>query len=227
MPLLYEAVLEEQERADLYALLAALWLAPDAQLLRALAEMHGTAANNPDPLAQSWQALLAAAQRCGNAALAEFDTLFRAAGTPRLNPYRCFYVAGWLMDKPLALLRQDLQRLGLARAAGATELEDHLGALCETMRLLIARQSPLQVQGTFFAGHLAGWTTHCLHDVAGAPEADFYRALAAFTEAFLALEAEALGVEPAPGPDFALPRTASHASANSSTSAASCTSWPA
>jgi TorA maturation chaperone TorD len=199
----------QQERADLYALVAALWLAPDAALVQALASSaEGSGAADQDPLAQSWLALADAARRCGATALTEHDALFCAVGTPRINPYQCFYVAGWLMDKPLALLRQDLERLGLARVAGATELEDHLGALCETMHVLILRQASPQTQRDFFGRHLAGWTTRCLDDIATAPEADFFRALAAFTQAFLALEADALAVEAPPDSDFALPRTA-------------------
>jgi TorA maturation chaperone TorD len=201
---------EVQERADLHALLAALWLAPDQALLQALAQMEQPGSRD-DALGASWQALLAAARRCGPAhAAAEFHALFCAAGTPRINPYQCFYVAGWLMDKPLAVLRQDLASLGLARVDGATELEDHLGALCEGMRVLITRAAPLEVQREFFCAHLAGWTTRCLHDIAAAPEADFYRALAAFTEAFLAAEAQTLKAPAANDSATALPRNSVH-----------------
>jgi TorA maturation chaperone TorD len=198
-----------QERADLYALLAALWLGPDAALLQALAQLGESAAGaGDDDLGASWQALLASVRRCGPEHVeAEFLALFCAAGTPRINPYQCFYVAGWLMDKPLALLRQDLARLGLARKAGATELEDHIGALCESMRVLITRGAPLQVQTDFFGAHLAGWTTRCLHDVAAAPEADAYRAIAAFTEAFLRAEAETLDAQAPPDSPVAMPRS--------------------
>jgi TorA maturation chaperone TorD len=182
------ALENEQDRADVYALLAALLLRPDAPLLEALAALP-PAPEAQEPIDVAWNALLAAARRCGNAALAEYDALFVAAGTPRLNPYQCYYLAGWLMDKPLAALRDDLRALGLARAPGATELEDHLGALCETMRVLIETGRPAAVQHGFFTRHLAGWSARCLQDIATAPGADFHRALAAFAEAFFELEA--------------------------------------
>jgi TorA maturation chaperone TorD len=181
---------EEQERADLYGFLAALLLLPEATLVSALAATSGSG----DP---AWDAMAIAAARGPAAVRAEFDALFVAAGTPRLNPYQCFYRAGWLMDKPLARLREDLRALGLARAAGATELEDHLGALCETMRVLITAGEPVEVQRRFFSRHLAGWAQSCLRDMANAPGAQFYAALAAFAGEFLAAEEQALGLDEA------------------------------
>ena len=138
------------------------------------------------------KAMVAAAR----AAADEFGALFVSAGNPRLNPYECFYVAGCLMDKPLALLRSDLQALGLARREGATELEDHLGALCEAMRLLIERGADTLQQAGFFERHLGGWAGACLDDTRHAAGADFYRALADFTGAFFAAEAGRFGLEP-------------------------------
>ena len=179
--------LEEQERADLYGLLAALLLGPDPELIHALGGLPRSEAPD-DPFAQAWDALLAAAQRLGDAALQEYDSLFIAPGTPRINPYQCFYLDGWLMDKPLANLRDDLRALGLQRAEGAVELEDHLGALCETMRVLIEAGRSPAVQQAFFDRNLAGWTARCLQDIASAPGADFYRAVAGFAQAFLDLE---------------------------------------
>jgi TorA maturation chaperone TorD len=179
--------LEEQERADLYGLLAALLLGPDAELIHALGALPRSEALD-DAFAEAWDALLAAASRLGDAALEEYDSLFIAAGTPRLNPYQCYYLDGWLMDKPLAKLRDDLRALGLQRAEGAVELEDHLGALCETMRVLIEAGRPPAVQQAFFERNLEGWSARCLQDIAAAPGADFYRAVAAFAQAFIDLE---------------------------------------
>ncbi|HEX2546212.1 MAG TPA: molecular chaperone TorD family protein [Ramlibacter sp.] len=179
---------QEQDRADVYALLAALLLGPDADLIESLAALPDNPDADDDDVGLAWNALLQSASRGSRAVLDEYEALFIAAGTPRLNPHQCFYLAGWLMDKPLAALREELRELGLVRAPGVTELEDHLGALCETMRVLIERGAPLAVQQAFFARHVAGWAPQCLHDIASAPGADFYRALAAFAQAFFALE---------------------------------------
>jgi TorA maturation chaperone TorD len=180
---------EAQERADVYALLAALLLGPDAETIAALAELPRPA-HSDDPAMQAWAELLAAAQHYGAAALDEYDTLFVAAGTPRINPYECHYRDGWLMDKPLARLRDDLRRLGLQRAERATELEDHLGALCESMAMLIRAGRPPEMQWAFFQQHLAGWAPLCLQDIASASGTGFHRALARFAEAFFELESQ-------------------------------------
>jgi TorA maturation chaperone TorD len=191
---------EEQDRADLYALLAALLLGPDDALLDALAGMPRAADHTP-ALARAWDTLIDAAGRCGAAARDEFAALFVATGTPRINPYQCWYLAGWLMDAPLAELREDLRALGLARASGVTELEDHLGALCEAMRVLVQRGEPLEAQQAFFRKHLAGWPARCLSDIGAAPGVDFYRAVAGFGQAFFALEGQAFALDESPEPE--------------------------
>lgn len=190
--------LHAQDRADVYALLARLLFGADAAALAALP--HAPPWPGTAGAAAAWESLQHAAARCNATAAAEFGALFVAAGTPPLNPHECYYVAGCLMDKPLALLRRDLQALGLARPEGVTELEDHLGALCEAMRVLVERGRPLEQQGDFFRKHLAAWAGACLHDIRSAPAADFYAALADFIEAFFATEAALFGIEPVAAP---------------------------
>jgi TorA maturation chaperone TorD len=190
---------EEQARADLYALLARLlYRAPDGALLAALAAAEPILAVQGDhALEAAWERLvLGAGVVEAEAAADEFDALFVSTGTPQINPYGSFYLSGYMHDKPLAALRADLGRLRLARAAGAGESEDHLSALCETMRVLIGGapgipRRPLAAQQQFFQTHLGTWYAACLADIAGAPEANFYRLVAAFAGAFLAIEAEA------------------------------------
>lgn len=201
---------EGQDRADLYALLAALLLGPDDALLEALAGMP-RAADHASEIARAWDALIDAAGRCRTSAQDEFAQLFVATGTPRIHPYQCWYGPGWLVDQPLAQLREDLGALGLARASGVTELEDHLGALCEAMRVLAQRDEPLDVQQHFFRKHLAGWSGRCLDDIASTHGADFYRTVAGLAQAFFALEAQAFALDDPREPE--VPRTdASHAS---------------
>jgi TorA maturation chaperone TorD len=202
----------EQSRADLYALLARLLLAPpDDALLRGLAEapnLGGVAfdAEDAPPLARAWGALRGAARGEGDAIRAAFDALFVSAGQPLLNPYASLYLAGHLMETPLAELRADLARLGLRRREGVGEPEDHLGALCEVMRLLITgappglpRRTPAQ-QRAFFEAHLAPWAGACLDDIEQADAGGFYAALAGFLRAFLDLEARAFELEDAAEP---------------------------
>ena len=207
---------EDQARADFYALIASLLLTPPgAGLLAALAAAEPIAADGLGEegrtLQDAWLKLTQAASVIDAEAVAEeFTALFISTGNPLLNPYGSFYVTGHLNDAPLAELRQDLARMRLARVRGVAEFEDHLGCLCETMRVLIAgapgasqpipRRS-LAEQKHFFGAHLQPWYTACLQDIASAEPANFYRVVAAFAGAFLAVESHAFAVwEPADAP---------------------------
>ena len=183
---------QEQARAQLYRLLATLLFAPpSAELLHALA--------NADPLGgetgtleSTWEQLvLVAGMMDAEAVREEFDALFVSTGTPMINPHASLYLSGFMMDRPLASLRETLLEFGLARRAGAFELEDHLGSLCETMALLILQGRPLPVQRAFFDEQIAEWAQACLDDIRNAEGANFYRHVAQLTGAFMAVEREA------------------------------------
>ncbi|HEY8608048.1 MAG TPA: molecular chaperone TorD family protein [Noviherbaspirillum sp.] len=193
---------EDQARADLYALIATLLLKPpDAALLTALAAADALPAADADhALDQAWEEMvLAAGLLPPDAVRDEFDALFISVGMPALNPYGSRYLTGFMMERPLASLRDDLRVLGLTRAAGVAEAEDHLGAVCEAMRVLIggthgASRQPLGTQRTFFTRHLAPWYARCLDDIREAQAACFYRHVARFARAFLDVEAAAFSI---------------------------------
>lgn len=193
---------EDQARADLYALLSRLLLAaPDAALLEALAHADPILAEGGDPaLEQAWEALgLASGVMDPDAVSGEFDALFVSIGTPPVNPYGSRYLSGYMNDAPLAALRADLARFGIGRVRGVGEFEDHLGALCETMRVLVAgapgiRRQPVERQQAFFEAHIAPWYERCLADIAAAEGANYYRLVAGLAGAFLAIEAQAFVV---------------------------------
>ena len=192
---------EDQARADFYGLFAHLLLAPpNTPLLAALAAADPVAAAGEFALEDAWLKLTQAASVVDAATAAdEFSALFISTGTPLLNPYGSFYLTGHLNDAPLAALRQDLARLGLARAPGVGEFEDHLGALCETMRVLIQggpgmRPRGLDAQKALFEAHIRPWYAACLADVAHAADANFYRVVAGVVDAFLSIEAQAFAV---------------------------------
>jgi len=193
---------EDQARADLYALLARLLLAaPDAGLLDALSTADPIVSAGVEPaLEQAWEALaLASSVIDPDAVQEEFDALFISVGTPPLNPYGSRYLSGYLNDTPLAELRGDLARLGIRRMRGVGEFEDHLGALCETMRVLItgapgiARQG-IERQQAFFEAHIAPWYARCVADIGAAEGANYYRLVARLAGAFLDVEAQAFVV---------------------------------
>lgn len=187
---------EDQARSDLYALASRLLLAPpDGALLLALAESDPIQSQGGDlALELAWEPLTLASSVMDTQAVSdEYTALFVSVGTPLINPYGSRYLSGFINDAPLAALRADLARLGLSRMRGAGEFEDHLGALCEVMRVLIARD-PIAVQQQFFESHLAPWCARAVDDIAGADGANYYRLVARFVGALLALEEAAFAV---------------------------------
>ena len=188
---------EELARAELYGLLARLWLAaPDAPLL----EQFGVAVTQaPQPggcLEAPWGELVAAMRATTpQAAAAEYDALFLGVGKSEVFLYGSFYLSGFLNEKPLAALRTDLQALGLTRDAERGETEDHVAYVFEVMRYLIAGDDVavcnLERQRSFFRAHVQSWVAALCDAVEAHPRADTWRALAAFTRAFVQVETQA------------------------------------
>ncbi|HEU4373395.1 MAG TPA: molecular chaperone TorD family protein [Telluria sp.] len=193
---------EEQARADVYGLLGRLLLAsPDDALLDGLAGADAIVSTDAEaPLDRAWHQLSLTARLLPfEVVREEYNTLFISTSVPRVNPYGSLYIAGFLHEKPLAALRADLARLGLGRRTGAAETEDHLGALCETMRLLIAggpgiARQPVERQHAFFDAHIAPWYATALAHMREAEGAQFYARLAELAAAFFDIEREAFEV---------------------------------
>jgi len=134
---------------------------PSADLLDALANADSIAGEAGE-LESAWeQLMLAASIMDADAVGDEFNALFVSTGTPLISPHASLYLSGFMMDRPLASRRETLREFGMARRAGAFELEDYLGSLCETMALLIRQGRPLPVQGAIFNEQIAEWAQAC------------------------------------------------------------------
>ncbi len=195
-PPVTSALDEEVARAELYGLLARLWYAPpDAELLEAFQVAPTEAPAAGAFLEEPWRQLVGVARGTELAAVRrEYDALFGGLGKPEIYLFGSHYLSGFLNDKPLAHLRTDLARLGLARDETVSETEDHVACLFEVMRYLIAGEdvavANLTQQQSFFAAHLQPWMPALCESVAQHPKAHFYAALAVFTQAFVQVEAQ-------------------------------------
>lgn len=184
-----EAAPEDQVRAHTYGLFGALLsAAPSDDLLAVLAEVDPAPGAAGD-FAGAWRQLAIAAAHAESASVAqEYQDLFIGVGRGEVVPYGSWYMTGFLMDRPLALLRADLKRLGFERQAEVREPEDHAAALCETMAMLLAEGQPLDVQRHFFATHMEPWMKSFFRDLGAANSASFYRAVGQFGEQFVEFE---------------------------------------
>ena len=184
-----------QARAQEYALLASLLLrAPDAEVLARLSRLQGT----PTPIGLTHIALADAAAAASAAEVQrEFFELFIGVGRGELLPYASYYLTGFLNDRPLARLRGDLAQLGLARAEGHFEPEDHIGTLCEIMSGFadgkFAVGAPEEKE--FFGRFLLPWAPRFFADLEHAKAANFYKAVGAVGRTFIEIEAEAFAME--------------------------------
>jgi len=177
-------------RAQEYALLAVLLArAPDSDLLRRLGTLRGDAS----PLGVAHAALAEAASRATSAQVErEFFNLFIGLGRGELLPYGSYYQTGFLHERPLSRLREDLLKLGIERAAGQVEPEDHVAILCEIMAGLAGGRfaAPAEADRDLFEKHLAPWIGRFFADLESAAEADFYRRIGTLGRVFMDVERE-------------------------------------
>ena len=187
---------EELARAELYGLLARLWMAaPDAALFEQFRVAVTQAPQEGAFLEAPWSALVAAMRATTPAAAAqEYDALFLGVGKPEVFLYGSYYLSGFLNEKPLATLRDDLAELGLARDETRGETEDHIAAVFEVMRYLIAGDDVavcnLERQRRFFRAHVQPWVEKLCDAVQAHPRARLYAALADLTRGFVQVETQ-------------------------------------
>ena len=181
-------------RARIYALLGALLTrAPDADLLARIGELRGDAT----PLGLAHIELAEAAKNARVERVEqEFFDLFIGVGRGELLPYGSFYLTGFLHERPLARLREDLARFGIDRAEGVAEPEDHAGILCEIMAGLASGELPAPAGSdrTIFEKHMAPWIGRLFADIERAQAADFYRRVGNLGRVFIEIETEAFAL---------------------------------
>ena len=188
---------EDLSRADYYAVLSRLFFAPPDESFLATLSAAGTTEGEGE-LPAAWNALCAEADRASvDSAKDEYEALFVAIGRPAVVLYASWHLTGFMMEKPLAKLREDLADMGLARNMDILEPEDHFAALMDVMRhlLLDATQTESQrlaLQQQFFSRHIATWHESLCNAIATQPQARLYRGASEFARAFLELEKEML-----------------------------------
>lgn len=188
-----EAVGEPDEvdrlRAVTWRLLATLLASPPDEATLATVGRLGEAGS------ELGEALLELAQAARastvEAAREEYHELFIGVGRGELVPYASFYRTGFLNERPLALLRADLATLGIARAPGNPEPEDHAASLCEVMAGLVeGRFGPAggAAAQRFFDRHLEPWIGRFFTDIEGARSARLYRPVGTVGRLFVEIE---------------------------------------
>lgn len=185
---------EDRVRAQLYRLLSALLARiPTRATLDGIAGVEGDSASE---LGRALGAMASAASAVDLSAVDdEFHDLFIGVGRGELMPYGSYYLTGFVYEKPLARLRSDMAELGIARADGIKEPEDHIASLCEMMAGLIegdfGEPAGLAEQRRFFDAHLGPWIGQFFADLEKAKNASFYKTVGTVGRVFTEIESTA------------------------------------
>ena len=181
----------DQLRATEYELLSLLLgKAPDSTTLSRVAALQGDASE----LGMAHIELAAAAEAADDTSVSkEFFDLFIGLGRGDLLPYASYYITGFLHERPLARVRQDMEALGVERAGSSREPEDHIAILLEVMAGLARGdfEAEFAEQLRFFERHLKPWASRMFADLEVSRSAKFYRAVGRVGRVFMELESEA------------------------------------
>jgi TorA maturation chaperone TorD len=174
-------------RAQIYLLLSTLYRqTPNGEMVDFLKSVE--VETQPSEMQQAWKAIIVAAKNTNFEQLEdEYQDLFIGIGRGEVMPFASWHITGSLMEKPLALIRQDMALLGFEREDQVKEPEDHIAALCEVMAMLTEECE--EIQQAFFNRHIAPWFTSLTEQITQAKHANFYGSVAQLTHAFLTLEA--------------------------------------
>jgi TorA maturation chaperone TorD len=172
---------EELARAELYGLLAQLWLAPPDETL--LQQFRVAVTEAPQPggwLEAPWHDLVGALRATTPTRRRPNTALFLAWASPRSLPTRPYHLTGFLNESRWPPCATTWPRWA-CRATAGLETEDHIAYLFEVMRYLIAGDDMavcnLEQQRRFFRPPAALGGALCDSTVAH-PRAEVWRAVA-------------------------------------------------
>lgn len=185
----------EAARATEYRLLSRLMIeAPASDLLTRLARITGDAS----PLGMAHVRLAAAASEtdAAKASRAFFD-LFIGVGRGEFLPYGSWYMTGFLHDKPLARLREDLARLGVVVRGERREPEDHIASVLDVMAAYATGElgdEPAPSEAEFFARHVEPWAARFFSELELSETSPFFGAVGHLGRVFLEIERRAFAL---------------------------------
>ena len=184
---------EDRLRADLYNFLGLILSAPPDEML--LGQCAGLSGDDGD-LGQAINALARVARASKPKPVqSEFNALFIGLGRGELLPYASYYLTGFLNEKPLAVLRNDMAQRRITRAPNVFEPEDNIASLMEMMAGMIVgrfgKPATLDDQKLFFNKHIGPWAGHFFSDLEAAKNSVLYASVGTVGKAFTEIEREA------------------------------------
>ena len=124
----------------------------------------------------------------------EYVSVFIGVGRGEILPFASYYLTGFLNDKPLANLRNEMSRIGIARVETVKEPEDHVSSVFDIMAGLIrgefGRTFTVAEQAEFYRKHIEPWVGMLMADIEAAKTVCFMRRRAQLENYLLRLKAK-------------------------------------
>ncbi|HEX4856107.1 MAG TPA: molecular chaperone TorD family protein [Limnobacter sp.] len=193
---------EDWARADFYGLLSQLFSGNVTdEFLAKFRDIDKASLDITTPLGFEFSELLRVVSQFDSRQInQEFVDNFIGVGRPDVMLYGSYHMSGFLNEKPLVLLRDDLAKFGLTRDEALVETEDHIAFLCEVMRYLILADDPpvpFSEQRAFFHAHIATWYDRMVDDIEAAANTDFYKTVGRLARVFFDVETQSFDFESA------------------------------
>ncbi len=189
---------ESQLRFGTYSILASLLsTTPSQDLLDSLKRIKPSSVDNIGGVGQAWQQICLATTETDLDSLDdEYHALFIGLGRGAVVPFGSWHITGFLMDKPLSDLRDDLKTLGIESDENQKDPEDHISALCESMALIIAADDIDESrEQQFFFRHINPWAGKFFKELVVADSAEFYKSVGFLGQQFIEFENQYLNIQ--------------------------------
>ena len=188
---------EDQLRADMYSFLASLLRAePNAALVKQLTNLE----SDDSPIGKSIKTLSKLASSLDLPTIRdEYVRIFIGVGRGEILPFASYYLTGFLKDKPLAKLRNDMKEIGIELAENVKEPEDHISSLFDMMSGLILgkfnKKFSIGEQKDFFNKHLNPWVDLLMRDIESSKIAVFYSPVGTIGREFIEIERSSFSMD--------------------------------
>ena len=188
---------EDQLRADMYSFLANLLRAePSEELVNQLTKLE----SDESPIGKSIKTLSKLASSLDLPTIRdEYVRIFIGVGRGEILPFASYYLTGFLKDKPLAKLRNDMKEIGIQLAENVKEPEDHIASLFDMMSGLIlgkfSKKFSIGEQKDFFNKHLAPWVDLLMRDIESSRIAVFYSPIGTIGREFMEIERSSFSMD--------------------------------
>ncbi len=188
---------EQRARAGMYGLIARLLSSnPSSEYLEEISQLPADDTEIGSVLGELAEAAKSISKEDAED---EYNALFIGVTEGEILPFASHYLTGFLNDKPLADVREDLNRLGIERVEDIKEPEDHIAFLFDVMVGLITKEfggESDDEEQKFYERHISPWAEKFFSDLENAESAKLYKPVGTLGQRFLDVETKGFRIAP-------------------------------